>query len=90
MGGEHHYCAVRDGVELVDEHRTAGLQIGYHVQVVHYLFPYVDRPTPVVQQLLHDCDGALDPAQNDRGAASRTVRAIGGASAQGSVVTMSG
>jgi hypothetical protein len=29
---------VRDGVELVDEHRTAGLQIGYHVQVVHYLF----------------------------------------------------
>jgi hypothetical protein len=33
VGGEHHCCAVRDGVELVDEHRTAGLQIGYHVQL---------------------------------------------------------
>ena len=61
MSGEHHRGPVRNGVQLIDEHRAASLQLSHHVNVVHDLLPHIDRTAALVQQLLHNRDGTFDP-----------------------------
>ena len=81
VSGEHHRGPVRNGVQLVDEHRATRLEIGYHMGVVHDLLADIDRAAPLVQQLLHDRDRALDPSaerprrgEQDSPWSSRVVR----------------
>ena len=52
VGGEHHGLALRHLVELLDEDRTARLEVGHDVLVVHDLLAHVDRRAVEVQRLL--------------------------------------
>jgi hypothetical protein len=61
VGGEHHGRAIGYGVQLVDEHRSARLQISNHMSVVHDLLAHIDRAAPRLEQLLDNRDGAFHP-----------------------------
>ena len=60
VGGEHDRLALGHLVELLDEDRPAGLQVGDHVLVVHDLLAHVDRRAVEVERLLDRDHGAVD------------------------------
>ena len=60
MRGEHDGRALGYLVELLDEHRAAGLEVGDDVLVVHDLLAHVDRRAVQVQGLLDGDHRAVD------------------------------
>ena len=61
MRGENHRGAVRNLVELVDEHGAELAQPLDHVHVVHHFVPHVDRRAEHRDGAFDDVDGAIDP-----------------------------
>ena len=68
VGGEHDGRALGHLVELLDEDRAAGLQVGHHVLVVHDLLAHVDRRAVEVERLLDGDHGPVDARRSSRAA----------------------
>ncbi len=60
VGGEDHRRAVRNLVELLDEHRAEPLELAHDVHVVHDLLSHVDRSPTLSERPADDVDGAHD------------------------------
>jgi hypothetical protein len=77
--GEHDGRTGRHLCELVDEHRTAGLEVGHHVCVVDDLLAHVHGPPALLERVLDDLDGPLDTrAERPRRGEQNRVGSRGG------------
>src|SRR5690606_10025160 len=75
VGAEDHRVAVGHFVELLDEDRTALLEVVDHVAVVHDLVAHVDRRAQRLDRTLDDLDRAVDAGAEAAGVGEQDIHA---------------